>query len=996
MINNRKTRRRQAAIVRKQNRVCVTKHHGPAARAMVGVVGLGAAIAFPGAGHSQSIPPSVVSDTCTISGTSATCSGDLSSGITTTGPGVDAVTVQSLTGDIAPDAGVAGISFINEESDDAGIEINVTGDGHQISTNGASGIDAVSAAAGGGDAYFAGGDITITSDADITTSGASAHGISAATGFSRAFDASDIRITSTGDIAASGEGSIGINITNSTYGGMGVVQSTGDIESGLSGINVRTIYGAVSITSVGNITSTDGISARGVGSGIDIASTGDIAALGHGIRTLGHDLDINIQSTGNIAAGSGDAINIQANSDAIDVTSVGNLSSAAGNGIGIDLRYRSDADITISTTGDVTAEHTAIAIGHSGYASSGDVNITSVGNIASHSGSGIVTNLEDGNRTIHSTGDITVHSTGIFANSYMGQISVQSEGNIHAGFNGISAFGGAVDVIADGNIMTERGDGIRSYSLFSTNIQSTGNITALTGTGIEARAGILAGNLHVETSGTITAQTGIEMRDNYDGLDRLDGLNLINSGHITADQSGVFFNTSQDRALSITNSGSITGETGIFSTGSVEIANSGHIQGDGGFAINLTGDSADVLTLDAGSTIVGAIDFGNGNDGLGGANANDIDVLNLNVSAGTSTILQFADASGLDSDFESMPEIINYSGPNQLVTLDSNLVVYDMTSFAAPSAFMSGLSGGVLNALDSQNNAANLGATSDIVSRGVGVWPSEPPQFWGAAFGGRSSTGSNDTAGELEHSYSGFTVGMESDVSNSEGVWGILAGATNSSIDLSLGAGNTDIASAFAGVYWRRDFDDVQLRASLLGGVTENDTTRVINALPATGSFEGTFIAPSVAVAVPFEIADVSMTFDTRATYMQMQLDGYTEDGAVETFIHCRDVSVFNLRSQIQTQSLFDEMGWAQSQLKLRLGVDATVDAGSDPVMATLLGSTVEFDSQNLDEINGFVGFDFLHQSVDDHWDIALNGEVQTDFESGYGVNLGVRVNFSF
>ncbi|MCP3672710.1 MAG: hypothetical protein GY814_20265, partial [Gammaproteobacteria bacterium] len=87
----------------------------------------------------------------------------------------------------------------------------------------------------------------------------------------------------------------------------------------------------------------------------------------------------------------------------------------------------------------------------------------------------------------------------------------------------------------------------------------------------------------------------------------------------------------------ITTSGAVTGATGITIGASGSRANNAAaliysnapITGTAGFAINLQGDGHDVVTLGPDSVITGSIDFGNGNDGNGGTNANDIDTLNV-------------------------------------------------------------------------------------------------------------------------------------------------------------------------------------------------------------------------------------------------------------------------------------------------------------------------------------------------------------------------------
>ncbi|MCP3670943.1 MAG: hypothetical protein GY814_11025, partial [Gammaproteobacteria bacterium] len=191
-------------------------------------------------------------------------------------------------------------------------------------------------------------------------------------------------------------------------------------------------------------------------------------------------------------------------------------------------------------------------------------------------------------------------------------------------------------------------------------ITSTGAVEGTTGYGIYARsdgtnltidtkAAVTGGEdainaynkgngaLSITTSGAVKGTNGnaIVAANSRYGTD----LKIDAKAEVTGGDHGILAINDGTGVTTITTSGAVTGATGITigvgasgsraNNAAALINSNAPITGTAGFAINLQGDGNDVVTLGPDSVITGSIDFGNGNDGNGGTNANDIDTLNV-------------------------------------------------------------------------------------------------------------------------------------------------------------------------------------------------------------------------------------------------------------------------------------------------------------------------------------------------------------------------------
>lgn len=605
-------------------------------------------------------------------------------------------------------------------------------------------------------------------------------------------------------------------------------------------------------------------------------------------------------------------------------------------------------------------------------ANTGPFGITTTG-----TGNGIEART-DGQITINNIGNINAGNDGIFASEDAdGSASVTSVGDITAGWRGIRAAvdgSGPVTVHSTGNIVTTTGDGI-STDISDTgdnSVTSIGNITTANGDGINAITE--TGIVMVNTNGNIAATGG-------NGID------------VQVRRSG---------SMLITTRGSVSGQAGIFVSNrnvatppAATINNHGTLTGTNGFAIDLRQNGNDVVNLFGGTVLNGSIDFGNGNDGMGGANPLDIDT--LNIGPGLNITVNFADAGGFgqgNTATQSAPEIINVAGGFVLVNTGTQVIAIDPTGFAASALFLDGLSGSIFDNIDNEPSGPQSAGSTH------GAGGSDPlgmrPAAWVSGFGGfRDEPGNSRLAG-IDHRFGGVMGGVE--YGPDDNLLGLFGGYGRSDLDLEFGAGNVDVESYFAGGYWKRDYGSHRIHLAFAGGTTDHDYTRnIAGGGAAKGNADGWFIAPSATLAVPVEMLAVPLVASLRAGYAGLFLDGYTETGiATPLTVSSRDVHLFNARAQLAVPHLRVNADGSHTHVELRFGADGRFEAGSDNVNATVGGAAMAFSADMDDEIGAFAGATLAHSSASGAATMTLSGEVQSVDGDEFQVSGQARITFRF
>ena len=545
---------------------------------------------------------------------------------------------------------------------------------------------------------------------------------------------------------------------------------------------------------------------------------------------------------------------------------------------------------------------------------------------------------------------ITNVNTGRFA---IEPVGIGSIFGIEAGVNG----NGNSTVNFWGNISTPDliSNGISNVITGNGNVATTNNGTIST-TGLNSRGishqinadgnSTIINNGNISTAGA--SSIGIFSLTSGNG-----DVNVSNSGNVnSAQSSGLEIElTGAGNVFIIHNAGTISGVTGILSNAPsaqpVKLSISGDVIGTGGTAINLMGDGNDVMNLNAGASIIGAIDFGNGNDGMGGTNINDVDT--LNVGPGFNGVVNFADAGGPqqgNTDLQSAPEIINIArtSASNLTNGGTQLSIVDKTGFAASGSFLNSLSQSVTNSLGYGSFQRNVDSDR---------W------FWGAALGGVESisAGANNT--KTTHRHGGFIAGVNAEYD--EIGLGLFGGYSANNLNFDYNAGNLKARSYFAGVDLYKDFDQFHAELSIFGGRTDHTFTRVMGTTSGIGEYNGWFVAPSVTLSKPITALSIPAIASFRAGYSGLFLDGYTETGTVANPLTAgaRNIHQINGRAQIELPGVFSGQLDDASFASFRFGVDGYVNVGTDNVDVSVAGGNFNFSANTENQIGGFVGAGF-------------------------------------
>ena len=149
--------------------------------------------------------------------------------------------------------------------------------------------------------------------------------------------------------------------------------------------------------------------------------------------------------------------------------------------------------------------------------------------------------------------------------------------------------------------------------------------------------------------------------------------------------------------------------------------------------------------------------------------------------------------------------------------------------------------------------------------------------------------------------------------------------------------------------------------------------------------------------SAPLDLMGRPMSVSGRATYVYMYLDSYTETGiALPLTVDARNVSLFNLRAQLNLPSTVQHENGTATRFNWAVGIDATVDAGSDDVSAIVAATPFTFAAETQDEASAFLGLNIARSSADGRRTYGLAGELKSDFGGGVQASGEARVSLKF
>jgi uncharacterized protein with beta-barrel porin domain len=632
---------------------------------------------------------------------------------------------------------------------------------------------------------------------------------------------------------ASGTGGISfisagdITITSNT-GAFGIT-TTG---AGAFGIEALSLFGAVTVTSTGNIGTTGstaiGIAAASFGGGaVTVTSTGNITTAGRnafGISAYATSGAVRVTSTGNITTAGNYAAGIFAESNgagAVTVTSIGNIATAGGSAFGIYAKSTGGGAVTVTSTGNVaTKDSFASGIVARGYGA-GAVTVTSTGNIAT-AGFG---------------------AYGIFAQSTgAGAVTVTSTGNIStagAGALGIFAQGngtGAVTVTSTGNITTA---GSNAIGIFA---ESTGGPVAVTiksgtvsgGSGSGAGVDLVGGtNNTLSNFGTVTALSGLAIKGNT-GNNTVNNFGTVIGNVILGSGSNAFNNmagglfdsgatVNLGAGNTLTNAGTLSpGGAGVIQTtaltGNLVQTATGRLFTD----INLAGATSDRVNVSGTASLAGAVQvqvlnpaFGAFQQTIvsaaGGATNNGLALLaspalqaqlvfpNATDVAVKSTGINFV-TPGLNNNQTSLGNALNGAGhADGLGGPVFNFLLNGITSVPAYNLALTQLTGeAATGSQQTTFDAMNLfmGTMLDPSSRGMASAPGGGVSGY-ASEGDASAYASTKDAGTARDAYAMFTKAPPAAFEQRWSVWAAgFGGSQNTDGNATVGS-NTATSSVF-------------------------------------------------------------------------------------------------------------------------------------------------------------------------------------------------------
>ncbi|MEM9788580.1 MAG: autotransporter domain-containing protein, partial [Pseudomonadota bacterium] len=643
----------------------------------------------------------------------------------------------------------------------------------------------------------------------------------------------------------------------------------------------------------GGTIDTDGVDAVNVaGDNAVVDNAGTVTVAGNGttgILVSGDNATIaisgTVESSGGVDFATFSATNtVRIVGDAALITNTGVVSATGATADAIDIDgdgARFENAGTVSTTGfggeGVRLDGDDIAMVNTGAISTSGLNAEGIlisGDNARVENLGTVSTSTSSSDGVEFDGDNgTLINTGIIRTSNADGVE----------FNGNNGY-----IENSGQILTEgsfdeaiRLDGV-GYAVLNTGLIQT------SGQGSEA--------LDIDDEAYIDNQGAIRtLGNNSDGIE-VDGVDTFihNSGLVeTAGNEAEAVRLDGARGQ-LVNSGALrttgAGADGVSMNGvNTSLVNSGIISatGDGSRAIVGDGDNQ-IVTLETGSQIRGAINLGGGED-------------TLNVGLIGSAVMEIAGV-----------ETLNVSDQLGVIDLGDRQVFVETTGLTALDGVTDAFAQSVHRSIDTQITTGTTGAWASII----------------AESGDRDGTDENLG---FSHNFFGVTAGYELDLGTTR--LGFVGGVASGELETDVTSYDIESDRAFGGAYVTVPTGFANITGSLLLGAEAHDATRIVadsaaGLQDATSDIDAQFVSAAVtARGRDYALGGVALRPVVSASFTQTNFDSYSEtgEGDVNLSFDARSSQSTNLRALVEADYTLGTI-----QTTFRVGVDAGYTQADD------------------------------------------------------------------